>query len=679
MEREPQVTSTDKDERIRARRARIQSRLAAKAAGDMDPGLAAQKKEAEQRDVRKGKAQVAESRARITKLKSEAAEIVTSVRVEGDDRENTRRTNAEVQRAERRKKLLMEAEQSAKRNAAVTMKWATLLEKEVPMELLEEMQIQKSACDKIIVAKDELIRDFQMELKSKDEQYVKSLKGQAQDIDMLLQHMTEQFYEIHSNFEQELEEIETRFSEERHDNLEGNKKEIDSLFEQRRSMEQKHMEEKQSRVEDQQNRLEFLRLHDAEDYTNLKVRLETEIQKLEQQLEEMRATYQLNTEKLEYNFRVLTERDLENSNTIAQQKRKLARLQDVLSTLMAKYAKTDKQYRQANQELTEEYRRITEQFKDLQLKYKHFEASDARKFEDVWAMKEEEVKQLLQTVLQADKIIHEQQLGLYWFPPSEEALEKAFDDARRRALQAGKKRTDKAEEGSKPALSETTSERVRHVLSMLVDSTGFLLDSKVKRLVEQCRSKEESERLKINTVLKAVGVTNEDDIDHLMEYFILDDGSGEPGYIAPDAAVTALRAFLQDQIDEGRGFTTTAAAPTDAEDEERRKKDTKDVWDICGNVVAPQTVRVWNALCNMLQKYNLVLTERQDLISETDDMKVQNTELKMLLNEYLGSKVNHDLHVPPTATIPSLAQAMTSASAIVSAQEANEAVDMGPQ
>jgi hypothetical protein len=44
----------------------------------------------------------------------------------------------------------------------------------------------------------------------------------------------------------------------------------------------------------------------------LKIRLETDIQNLEQHLETMRATYQLNTEKLEYNYRVLVERDHEN-------------------------------------------------------------------------------------------------------------------------------------------------------------------------------------------------------------------------------------------------------------------------------------------------------------------------------------------------------------------------------
>ncbi len=54
------------------------------------------------------------------------------------------------------------------------------------------------------------------------------------------------------------------------------------------------------------------RCTDAEDFHILKIRLETDIQNLEQHLEAMRATYQLNTEKLEYNYRVLVERDHEN-------------------------------------------------------------------------------------------------------------------------------------------------------------------------------------------------------------------------------------------------------------------------------------------------------------------------------------------------------------------------------
>lgn len=63
-------------------------------------------------------------------------------------------------------------------------------------------------------------------------------------------------------------------------------------------------------------------------------RLETDIQTLEQHLESMRAAYQLNQEKLDYNYRVLLERDAENVATITQQKRKVSKQRDLLSSLM---------------------------------------------------------------------------------------------------------------------------------------------------------------------------------------------------------------------------------------------------------------------------------------------------------------------------------------------------------
>ncbi len=65
--------------------------------------------------------------------------------------------------------------------------------------------------------------------------------------------------------------------------------------------------------------------------------METDIQTLEQHLESMRAAYQLNQEKLDYNYRVLLERDAENQATITQQKRKISKQRDLLSTLMVSY------------------------------------------------------------------------------------------------------------------------------------------------------------------------------------------------------------------------------------------------------------------------------------------------------------------------------------------------------
>ncbi len=194
--------------------------------------------------------------------------------------------------------------------------------------------------------------------------------------------------------------------QEREELLSFNKGEIDSLFDRRRTMELAYMDAKQQREEQYQHEIDELRVKGGEDYNKLKIKLETDIQTLEQQLEEMRATYQLNTEKLEYNFRVLTvrrlcafgvsvylpacppdrlpaclpaclpaflsicptyralcvfrwackclsfrlwlfksaqcggpqEKDNDNSATRALQKRKLARLNDALSSLKAKYS-----------------------------------------------------------------------------------------------------------------------------------------------------------------------------------------------------------------------------------------------------------------------------------------------------------------------------------------------------
>ena len=63
------------------------------------------------------------------------------------------------------------------------------------------------------------------------------------------------------------------------------------------------------------------------------------------------------------------------------------------------------------------------------------------------------------------------------------------------------------------------------------------------------------------------------------------------------------------------------------------------------------TIAVWKEVYKFLSKYNLILQERRQLIEDVERLRAQNRELKMLLNQYLTSKVNGQLYVPPTATI----------------------------
>ena len=89
----------------------------------------------------------------------------------------------------------------------------------MPQDLMVELRKQKGGCERIISSKDELIKEFNNELKSKDEDYVKALKQQEEDITQLLSRMRKQYNDLHKEYEVELEQIEEHYKQETRDLL----------------------------------------------------------------------------------------------------------------------------------------------------------------------------------------------------------------------------------------------------------------------------------------------------------------------------------------------------------------------------------------------------------------------------------------------------------------------------
>jgi dynein regulatry complex protein 1 len=69
--------------------------------------------------------------------------------------------------------------------------------------------------------------------------------------------------------------------------------------------------------------------------------------------------------------------------------------------------------------LTDDYKEFTVRFKELQNKFKRFEKSDENRFNEIWTMNENEVRALINKIIQADRVIHMQQLGIAWQPPTD--------------------------------------------------------------------------------------------------------------------------------------------------------------------------------------------------------------------------------------------------------------------
>ena len=629
-------TAAEREERILARRRRIQERINAKLEGE---GGVSKKENIEEKETSKGKQQIVESRKRLYRLKLDGNDVVTSIRVVNDNRENLRQIDEEGQRQTLRAELLREAEKSARENASISLSWGELYKFNVPQELYKEIQQVKDSTQSVIDSKDELLDTLKTELKQKDDEYSKTLKRYAEDVDLLISNMGGQFRKLERAYQEELEEIEGAFLVERKEMVEGHKGEMLHLFEKRNQMEQHYMEAAQERAEQYQQQLEKLRQDDAEDYNILKIRLETDIQNLEQHLEAMRATYQLNTEKLEYNYRVLVERDQENQSTINQQKRKIARQRDLLSNLKNRYADSDKKFQEENLKLTEEYKRITEQFKDLQNKYKHFQAADMRKFEEVWNMNQETVSKIVDKVLQADKIIHEQQLGMEWVAPDKELFESPKDEPVVEEEDSDKASSDEVD------LAKQLDEKLRDpqfkaTLELLCSESKFLGSN--QDAVAPAGTVEEAAK----KILGALEISDGPGFDALMAILQKDETSS--ALVESGDVVKRLKLFVQSNL----AATASAAASVGAKGFRlgQRQHVDKDriYWERLANVISPQMFRIWGALEKNLQEYYKRLQERSALLNETQSLQKENLELQKLLQNYLNSKINEDLQIPPT-------------------------------
>lgn len=746
----PSVEAVDQDERIAARRQRIFKRIEAakrEALGE-DPNAANEIKEV----ASKSKLQIEDSRKRLAKLVADGTELVSNIQVAGDAREGQRRGEEEETRRQRRERLENEAKTSLEKFDEIVKKWELNNTKEIPQELHDTLMAQRSQCDAMIDEKNQLINDFIQELKNRDDQYVRDLKKQAEDIDLMIERMEEQIKNLTKAYREELDEIEKAFVEERNGLLNEQRSRWETLMSGRQEKENEFMKEREKRVEDYEKQIQLLRVQDSEEYNNVKRKLESDVTVLEQQLQQMKATCQLNQEKLEYNFQVLKKRDEENTITKSQQKRKITRLQDNLNNLRLKIARQEKGYRDENTQLTEDYKRITQQFKDLQKKSRHFMTADQQKFYDIWVMNERECKDLLEGLMECDRIITEQQLGKNWIPPdlsftetegpvvSEKSKKQTISasqvlqevlsggtetiDGKSKTVSQKVTTTDGSEVVQEEAgtitsfvedeecirsklLQKISTETIKKILDLLCDEGGFLVESRLHRILAPLDRYEQS-LIRLDAIFLALGIETEEDIFKLTQYFLqmkvksppttphevveeetteatqatesvpesspsefadedlgseveateapLEEsevvlGEDNADLIHPNDVLKAMKAFVESHPKFQQKTSSKSHSFQIAVLDERDDSEDSNYWNSYPQALSVTKKKIWDAMQVGMERYKQTLTQRSKLQTETDALRQQNAELRLLLQQYIHSKVNSELEIPPTRVL----------------------------
>ncbi|XP_029816946.1 dynein regulatory complex protein 1, partial [Manacus vitellinus] len=193
----------------------------------------------------------------------------------------------------------------------------------------------------------------------------------------------------------------------------------------------------------------------------------------------------------------------------------------------------------------------------------HFSVTGLAQFRRVWLVNEEEAKELIRKALEADRLIHVQQLGIPWEEPLHWFLENVGPlgekPEKRTALRAAREALEEENSGKPPE------------------------DGKAK---------------------KKKG------------FFPPPNPSVSPP--RRDAAAAAAREALDIRDSSG-----------DAE-----------YWEALAHVIPEPKLKLWDALDAALLEYHRVLSRRAELLSQATLLQQQNSELGMLLEEYLRSKAS---------------------------------------
>ena len=226
-------------------------------------------------------------------------------------------------------------------------------------------------------------KELGSELREKDHEYVIALKRNRQEVEILQKCITDEHQMLKDAFEKELKLNEESLIAHKNYILNTNMDALDALISKRKKAETESLERQRQVIDEHRKGINESESKAEQDREDLKNKLESEVRRLKIELEDTRARHQFDTDKLEYNVRVLTELS-ENEEAVKKQKRRIMKGKEELNReLDDKYQAKAKGIRQ-NELLEGDCERIEKQSSGLKEKFERFKISDDDKYRAAW-------------------------------------------------------------------------------------------------------------------------------------------------------------------------------------------------------------------------------------------------------------------------------------------------------
>ncbi|XP_076279610.1 dynein regulatory complex protein 1 isoform X2 [Lasioglossum baleicum] len=482
----PSILSSDPEQRKLARKLRMQKRVEERTKfANIEEDTTIEITAIEQ--------QILDSFGKLERLQQEGVEVVTGVIVANDARELERRKEVRETRNRLLEILEEEDKKYMEKYYEINAKWPEIFECKDPLDIHDELEAQKSKCLAVLEKKDALILELKQELENADDKYAEEVKKQRKDIDLLIERMENQMRTMTKAYRQELTLIEDVVESERKMLLATSMEKWKALFKKYQEDTVEGREKKKEIMREYEEDMRKAMIEHQEEFRRLKINFELEIQGLQQEVQNMKALCLMNVEKLDYNYAVLKRREEENTIVKNQQKRKINKLQDVINGLRKTYADLEESTKSEFQKLVTDISKSQKAIQDLEEKSNNLAATNDKKYMQIWDLNIQTADELVDKILTADKIIHEQLLGLEWKPPEMQLLRKEDLKSYCGAMCAIRKEKEEAKK--------------RKMISKTYEPETMLEEFNLERSL-------------LNRIAKALKITSEEELQFLLNFFL---------------------------------------------------------------------------------------------------------------------------------------------------------------
>lgn len=642
-----------KQQRIEERWKRIEAKL-------VDDDVAEQlklktvEKSLEEKAKEEVKEKIRKSRVATETKRHAALNAMSDVVKDLDLYELGRRKDYETKITIMKEKLATEHAHISGLTDELASKWDTVRSQKVPKTIFQQMLKLKKEYEVLLDRKKATLKKLEEYFHNQQEQYTELLKAQELDIRNLMQTSEEQMKMLQEEYDKQFYQVDAGFFHERETLLKQYMQDRDTVFEKRRDQELTMFDKLAKTQEQYLEDVDKLSKSDHDRFKEMKNTLDKKIQIVVQDLQDVRAKYQLNYEKLVYNHAVLKERKKDNSNAVTNQRKRCQRLKLALSNAKQKYEKTNKELKKDNDALCEDYKRITKQYKELGEKFKLFKRVDKDKYLQMWNMNDKNVKKIMRQISQADRVVHQQILRIPWkelnlenktpshllrsFNPLDSAT---VTDAGQRSTASG---STFHSHSTHDWFSKFTNSQKMDVFKMLVHQADFLVEESLLEKLDMV-PQEQHLMYKVDSIFHSLGVEDMEEIDEIIALYY--DENGEMTVSEQDF-MKVLRGYVKNR-NQNQESKEKKSTGKDGQRRIREGAREKRYWRNMNKIIPEPKQRCWQLLQENLQKYLQVLQERSSLLNDVDNLTKTNDDLQEKLQAMFKSDVNHEFQIPPTA------------------------------